>query len=150
MKVIMAALVLSPSFAQTVLPGEAGKDAVVRVCTACHGTAQLTAIKRDREHWQRVVDRMRAMGAKGSEAEFRTVVDYLAANFATDAPREAEIVNVNRAAGWRIARALKLSPEEGDAVALYREEHGEFKSIDDLAKVVDRAKIEAAQDRIAF
>ncbi|MBZ5606067.1 MAG: helix-hairpin-helix domain-containing protein, partial [Acidobacteriia bacterium] len=92
------------------------------------------------------------MGARGSDADFKTVLDYLVANLGISdaAPRELEKVNVNRAAGWRIARALKLLPEEGDAIVAYREDHGDFKSLDDLAKVVDRAKVEAAKDRILF
>ncbi len=137
--------------AQTQLPDAPGKDVVVRVCTTCHGPGQLTSTKRDREHWKRMVDRMAAMGAKGSEADFKTVLEYLAANFgAADASATVEIVDVNHAAGWRIARTLKLTPEEGDRIAVYREEHGGFRSIDDLAKVVDRAKVEAAKDRIVF
>jgi competence protein ComEA len=136
--------------AQSALPEAPGKDVVVRVCTACHGAGQFTAVKRDPERWQRSIDRMRAMGAKGSDADFKTVAEYLAANFGNDDRRGLEKVNVNRAAGWRIARALQLSPEEGDVVAAYREEHGDFKSLNDLAKIVERTKIEAVKDRIEF
>ncbi|MBZ5606352.1 MAG: hypothetical protein LAO79_29025, partial [Acidobacteriia bacterium] len=124
-----------PAFAQTPLPEAPGKDVVMRVCTTCHGTGQLTSVKRDRERWKRTVDRMEGMGARGSDADFKTVLDYLVANLGISdaAPRELEKVNVNRAAGWRIARALKLLPEEGDAIVAYREDHGDFKSLDDLA-----------------
>ena len=148
----LAGIVALPGFAQSALPDAPGKDIVVRVCTTCHGTTQFTSGKRDRERWKRTVDRMEGMGAKGSDADFKAVVEYLVTNFgiSDEEKREAEKVNVNRAAGWRIARALKLFPDEGDAVVAYREEHGDFKSLDDLAKVIDRAKLEAVKDRILF
>jgi competence protein ComEA len=150
--ILWMALVALPALAQTELPAAPGKDVVERVCTTCHGTGQMTAVRRDREHWQLIVDRMQGMGAKGSDADFKLIVRYLAANLgAPDAPpHELEKVNVNKAAGWRIARALDIPPEEGDKIAAYREEHGDFKSSDDLAKVVDPAKIAAAKDRITF
>ena len=146
----IALLIAVPVFAQTPLPDAPGKEVVVRVCTGCHGTSQLTRVKRDREHWQRTVERMAGMGATASPADFKTVVDYLAANLGADAAPALETVNVNRAAGWRIARALQLTPAEGDAIAAYREDHGDFKTLDDLAKIVDRARLEAAKDRIVF
>jgi competence ComEA-like helix-hairpin-helix protein len=148
----MLAMIALPMMAQTPLPDGAGKDVIVRVCTTCHGSELFSRGKRDREHWRRTVDGMEGRGAKGSAEDFKTVVDYLMANFGIteEDKRQAEKVNVNKAAGWRIARALKLFPDEGDAVVTYREEHGDFKSLDDLAKVLDRGKIEAVKDRIVF
>jgi DNA uptake protein ComE-like DNA-binding protein len=144
------ALFALPVFAQPPLPEGAGKEVVLRVCTACHGVEVLARGKRVRERWQRTVDDMARRGAKGSDADFKSVVDYLTANFGIAETEQPETVNVNKAAGWRIARSLKLSAGEGDAVVIYREEHGDFKSLDDLAKVVDRGKIEAAKDRVLF
>jgi|SRR5579871_824044 len=147
----MLAMVALPMMAQTPLPDGAGKDVVVRVCTSCHGTGVFAGGKRDRERWQGTVDNMHGRGAQGSEADFKAVVEYLAANFGlAEDSRAAETVNVNRAAAWRIARALKLAPAEGDAVVIYREEHGDFRSLEDLGKVLDRAKIEGVKDRIQF
>jgi hypothetical protein len=149
---LMLAIFALPVFAQSPLPEGPGKDVVVRVCTVCHGSELFGRGKRDRERWQRTVDDMARRGAKGSDADLNAVVDYLMANFGIteEDKRQMEKVNVNKAAGWRIARALKLFPDEGDAVVTYREEHGDFKSLDDLAKVLDRAKIEAVKDRILF
>ncbi len=143
-------MVSLPLLAQAPLPEGPGKDAVVRVCTTCHGSGTLMRDKRDREHWQRTVEGMKARGAVASEADFKLVVDYLAAHFGEAERRQDERINVNRAAAWRIARDLKLSMEEGDALVAYREEHGDFKTLEDVAKVIDRAKIEAVKDRIVF
>jgi quinoprotein glucose dehydrogenase len=63
-----------------ILPDATGRQETVRMCTPCHGTAMFAASRMSREEWKAEVDSMIARGARGSEAEVRMVVDYLARN----------------------------------------------------------------------
>jgi quinoprotein glucose dehydrogenase len=62
------------------LPNGAGKDVVVRICGACHGTGTFANNRMSAAEWQKVVDDMAARGARGSAEEFHEVVDYLGTN----------------------------------------------------------------------
>jgi competence protein ComEA len=143
-----------PAGAQVDLPKTEGKEVIERTCTVCHGADLFTRRKRDRDAWQRTVDDMEGRGAKASPDEFAKIVQYLVTNFgiSEEEKRLAEKVNVNKAAAWRISRALRLFPEDGEAIVAYREKNGDFKSLQDLAKVpgIDPKKIEEARDRILF
>jgi glucose dehydrogenase len=69
---------LAPANAE--LPEAAGKDVVVRMCTACHGTGTFVNSRMGADEWEKVVDDMIARGARGSNGEARAVVEYLAKN----------------------------------------------------------------------
>ena len=66
------------------LPEGAGKDLVTKVCTVCHELTRITSKKRTKEEWSDTVDKMAARGAMATDAEFETIVTYLAKNFAKD------------------------------------------------------------------
>jgi competence protein ComEA len=95
------------------------------------------------------VDKMVALGAKGSEAEINATIDYLARTFPAE---ELPKLNVNRATQIELESRLSLRRSEAAAVVQYREKNGPFQTIADLKKVpgVDAAKIEAKKDRITF
>ncbi len=63
------------------LPNAPGKDTFGRVCGACHSAGIVLGRGMTREEWGGVVSGMISRGAKGTQAEFATVIDYLAANF---------------------------------------------------------------------
>ncbi len=63
-----------------------GKEAVVRMCTTCHGTAVFSKMRMGRIGWEDEVVSMVEKGAKGSSGEIRQVVDYLVSHFGP-APR---------------------------------------------------------------
>ncbi len=77
-----AAPAKGPTAALTELPEAAGKDVVARVCTVCHGAETFLNSRMNSEEWGKVVADMVARGARGSDAEIRTVVDYLGKNLA--------------------------------------------------------------------
>jgi mono/diheme cytochrome c family protein len=62
------------------LPDAPGRDTVKRVCGACHPAEIVLAKGMTREQWGSVVSNMISRGAKGTDAEFAQIVDYLAAN----------------------------------------------------------------------
>jgi mono/diheme cytochrome c family protein len=66
------------------LPDGAGKDLVMKVCTACHELTRITSKKWTKEQWNDTVDKMAARGAKASDEEFESIVTYLAKYFGPD------------------------------------------------------------------
>lgn len=131
------------------LPDGPGKDVTVKVCGTCHEPGRAAAFRLTRQGWEATVDDMKWRGAKGTDAEFAAIVDYLATNFlGEDAPK----LNMNRAKQIELESVLGLFRKEAAAVIAYRDKVGGFKSIDDLKKIpgVDFKKIEAAKDRISF
>jgi quinoprotein glucose dehydrogenase len=62
------------------LPDGAGKEVVVRMCTACHGSSVFMGMRMSRAGWEDVVQEMIALGAKGTRSEVRSVIDYLVKN----------------------------------------------------------------------
>jgi len=94
-----------------------------------------------------VIESMRARGARVSDEEFPVVLDYLATNFAGEA---LQPLNLNRATQIDLEAAGGLLRREAAAVIRYRDEHGPFKSLEDLRNVpgLDYSKIERRKDAI--
>ncbi|HEY6342900.1 MAG TPA: hypothetical protein VIY49_15515 [Bryobacteraceae bacterium] len=68
------------------LPDGAGKDLVMNVCTVCHELTRITSKKKTKEEWNDTVDKMAARGAKASDEEFDTIVNYLTKYFGKNQP----------------------------------------------------------------
>jgi hypothetical protein len=72
--------------AQEELPDGEGKKVVERVCTECHGTDEITSIKRTPDQWRRVVtDMLDRRDTKTSEEEAKQIIEYLIAHFSRQA-----------------------------------------------------------------
>ena len=85
---IPVALLLAASLEAQDLPDGAGKDLVMNVCTVCHDLVRITSKRKTKEEWNDIVDQMATKGAKASDEEFDTIVNYLAKNFGKDKPAE--------------------------------------------------------------
>lgn len=135
------------AFAQ--LPDGPGKDTVVKVCGTCHEPNRAAALRLTREGWEQTVADMRWRGAKGTDEEFATVIEYLVANFLGEAPAK---LNMNRATSVELESVVLLLRKEASALIACRDKTGGFKSVDDIKKCpgVDVKKIDAAKDRITF
>lgn len=88
----LAVLTALPAFAQGELPNGPGKDTVLKLCGSCHSPNIVSGRGMSRSGWGEVVASMVSRGAKGTPAEFSTVVDYLSREFppkqaGTSAPR---------------------------------------------------------------
>jgi cytochrome c5 len=70
------------------LPDGPGKDLVMNVCTVCHELTRITSKKKTKDEWNDTVDKMAARGAKASDEEFDTIVNYLAKHFGPEQPLE--------------------------------------------------------------
>jgi competence protein ComEA len=131
------------------IPDGPGKEATQKICAKCHELEKSFSINQDRVGWQRTVDKMVALGAKGTDEELSAVIEYLVKNFPVDdVPR----ININKAEAIDLESGLSLLRSQAAMIIKYRKQHGDFKSIEDIKKVpgVDTAKIEAKKDRITF
>jgi competence protein ComEA len=132
------------------LPDGPGKATTEKVCGACHGAELVIGRQETREGWAAIVNEMVQRGAVGTDDELYEVVDYLAKNFSKTSP--VVKINVNKATAKDLEKALRISEEQAAAVVHWREEKGDFKSVEELEKVpgVEAAKIEAAKNRLSF
>lgn len=63
------------------LPPGPGREAVLKGCGGCHGIGQILPERRSRAEWSDTVTMMITNGAPVAEADFETVVTYLAIHF---------------------------------------------------------------------
>src|SRR3954471_16515499 len=52
-----------------------------RVCTQCHPFENIIAIRRTRAQWEATVENMVGRGARGTQAEFSSIIDFLAEKY---------------------------------------------------------------------
>ena len=78
---ILTVFLLAASAQAQDLPDGVGKELVMTVCTQCHDTARIVSKKKTKDEWNELVDSMAARGAKASDEEFDTIVNYLAKYF---------------------------------------------------------------------
>jgi competence protein ComEA len=142
-------VVASPSIAQDTLPEGAGKEPLLRICSQCHEAAKSTSVRLTRAGWAETIDKMKALGADGTEAEFQAILEYLATHFKGELDRP---VDMNTAEALDLESVLGLLRRESAAFLQYRRKRGPLTSLADL-RDLDPAilkKIEAKKDRIAF
>lgn len=147
MRIFLAVLLLSAAGRAQDL--DAGKAAARKICVQCHEYERSVAPRQNRAGWQATMEKMIALGAKGTQQEFDSILDYLAATYPAD---EVPKLNVNEARAIELESALSLPRSQAAAIVQYRTKNGDFKSIEDLKKVpgIDAAKIEAKKDRLVF
>jgi competence protein ComEA len=145
----ISSVVASRAWQGKTIPDGPGKEATQKICAQCHELEKSFSIKQDRDGWQRTVNKMVALGAKGTDEELKVVVEYLVKNFPAD---EVPKINVNKAEAIDLESGLSLRRSQAAAVIQYRKKNGDFKSIEDLKKVpgIDTEKIDAKKDRISF
>jgi competence protein ComEA helix-hairpin-helix repeat region len=143
------ALALFAATAWAQLPEGPGKAETERICKQCHELERSLSPRQDRAGWQATMDKMIALGAKGTQKEFDLIVEYMAANYPAPAVQR---LNVNQARAIELESALTLTRSQAAAIIQYRTKHGDFKSIEDMKKVpgVDAAKLDAKKDRLTF
>jgi competence ComEA-like helix-hairpin-helix protein len=161
------------------LPDGPGKAIVIKACLSCHDAQKITSFRGSEDDWADEVNKMIGRGAILSDDDVDQVVDYLAAHFgpagsgsASSAPSgdsggapapektpaspasgaSATTVNVNKAGADALQSALGLSRQEADAIVQFREQHGSFKSLQELESVpgVPPEKIKENQKLIVF
>ena len=127
------------------LPDGPGKAELQKVCGLCHQAERAAAVRLTREGWEEVINSMIARGARGSDAEFAAILDYLTKNFLGEAARP---LNINKASNIELETVAGLTRKEAAALVEWRQKANVCKSLEDLKKVpgVDYKKIEARKD----
>ncbi len=85
-------LACSPLVPAQQLPEGRGKEALIKVCSPCHGPENVIGLAKTRDEWAELVGQMLSYGANGTEEELNLIVDYLARNF-PKAPKKPESKN---------------------------------------------------------
>jgi competence protein ComEA len=127
------------------LPDGPGKDLVEAVCSECHTTERIAAQQLTKPQWADKVLEMLQEAPDVKQSERDTIVEYLAKSF----PARA---NVNKADAKTLQVILDISSKSAIAIVSYRQNHGSYKTLDDIKKVpgVDAAKLDAKRDIIDF
>ena len=116
---------------------------VEKTClTACHGTENVLKKRRTKDLWDKLISDMAEKGAKATDDDFDTIMNYLARYYGQ--------VNVNKAAAADLQEVLDVTADEAAAIVKYREANGGFKSADEIDKVpgLDAKKMNDRKPRI--
>ena len=62
------------------LPEGEGKEVTERVCGACHGVETVVSERHTKAEWQKISDDMVARGADATDADIKSIVEYLTKN----------------------------------------------------------------------
>lgn len=82
---------------------------------------------------------------------FRGVLLFLALMFGAFIATAGEMIDINTADAQALAALQGVGPQKAEAIVAYRQEHGPFKSVDDLANVkgIGQKTVDANRDKIA-
>ena len=129
------------------MPDGPGKDVTVQACGSCHDARRAASVRLTRDGWAAVIDSMQRFGARFSPEEVPIILDYLSTHFLGEA---LQPLNLNTATQIDLEAAGGLLRREAAAVIRYREQHGRFKTLDDLKQVpgLDFKKIESRRDAL--
>jgi alcohol dehydrogenase (cytochrome c) len=137
-----------PSQEKTALPDAPGKDTFLQVCSGCHSPQNVVGKGFNEDGWTEVVGSMVDRGAQISDAQFATIVKYLVTAF----PPIPIKINVNQAPADELENRLGVTAKEAQSIVTYRQQNGNFKSVDDLKQVpdLDFSKIEVKRNLLTF
>jgi competence protein ComEA len=141
-----AGVLTYPSFAQS-LPNGPGKETFESVCSLCHAPTAPMGKQWTRLQWEAKVIEMLQEEPDVTPEERAAIVEYLSANF-----KPGGKIYINKASAKDLGAALEISAKDAEAVIRYREQNGNFKTLDDLKKVpgLEPAKIQAKKELLEF
>jgi competence protein ComEA len=125
-------------------PPGPGRDALLKVCSDCHGAESAVASIMTKEEWSKTLDKMANNGASGTDEEWNLLQAYLDKNYS--------FIFVNKATATELASTLDVIADVADAIVKRRIDKGNFTSIDDLKAIpgVVSAAVDARKERIIF
>lgn len=129
-------------------PPGPGKNVFLQTCSSCHGPETVIGHNLDVSGWTDVLNQMIQNGAQGSDEDFSAILQYLVTNLG---PMPAK-VNINKATAMNLRSWLGMPEKEAEAIVGYRQQHGDFKTLDDLKKVpgVDANYIDSEKNLLTF
>jgi len=125
-------------------PDGAGKPEVLKVCSGCHDAEIILANLKTPGEWAETMQNMATQGAEATPDEWRLIERYVDRNFA--------LIPINKAPADELQLTMDVAADVAAAIVKHRQDHGPFKSIDDLKQVagVDAAKADARKNRFVF
>ncbi len=102
-------MVTRPGSGTDGFPDAPGKETVLKLCVTCHGGGVITGKGLTRKGWGEIISNMVSKGAKGSDEEFATVLDYLATNL----PPKTAAVDPRTAVSGNDKVAGRVKPKGG-------------------------------------
>lgn len=87
------------------LPTAPGRETTNRICSACHPAEVVLGKGMTREQWGGIISNMISRGAKGTDAEFAEIVDYLSKNLPPKAAGTTTSAPRRRGGGGLLAQA---------------------------------------------
>jgi len=141
--IAMVPLAAAQSNEQQLPPGPA-RDKMQKLCVGCHEVDLVMARRHTRAEWDGVIEDMIARGTKGTPEELAQVVEYLNQNLGK--------ISVNSVTAKELAEGLKISEHDAQAIVAWREQHGKFKTFEEVRKVpgLDAAKISEKRGWLSF
>jgi competence protein ComEA len=129
---------------EQLLPAGPAREKMVKLCVGCHEVDLVVARRHTRSEWEGVMEDMIARGTQGTPQELAQVVEYLNQYLGK--------VNVNTATAKQLEEGLRISEHDAQAIASWREQHGKFKSFEEVRKVpgLDAAKIGEKRGWMSF
>jgi len=126
------------------LPDAPGKQLVEQVCATCHGVDLLVPSSRTATQWRDTMGAMKTAGAKASDEDWKTIVDYIMGNLA--------FLNLNKATVEDVRLVFGVPEKVAQAVVAARDKQGGFKTVDDLKQVpdLDQKRVDAIKARLTF
>src|SRR5262249_2356299 len=130
--------------AKSRFPPGPGRDALLKVCSDCHGAESAVASFKTHDEWSKTLDEMANNGAQGSDEEWNLIQAYLDKHYS--------FIFVNKATAADLVSTLDVAAGVAEAIVRRRTEKGNFMSIDDLKTVpgVLAATVDARKERIIF
>ena len=105
------------------LPEGPGKEETEKLCKGCHELERSVSRRQDRDGWQLTLNKMVALGTKGTDKELAVILDYLSKNYPAG---EVPPINVNEASAIELESRLSLRRSQAAAVIAYREKNGKL------------------------
>ena len=125
-------------------PDAPGKAELIKVCSGCHEAENVFAHPQTAGEWSETLGNMAQLGSEATQEEWRLIEQFLDTQLA--------MIRINAAAAEELRRTIDIAETLAQAIVKYRQEHGNFKSTDDLKEVpgLDAAKVDARKDRLIF
>jgi competence protein ComEA len=125
-------------------PDAPGKAELIKVCSGCHEAENVFAHPQTAGEWSETLATMAQLGSEATQEEWRLIEQYLDTQLA--------MIRINAAAAEELQRTVDVAETVAQAIVKYRQEHGNFKSTDELKKVpgLDAARVDARKDRLIF
>jgi competence ComEA-like helix-hairpin-helix protein len=124
-------------------PESEDKETVTSTCSACHTLARVAANNRDAVQWTQTIKAHNTRGLKLEPDEIAVIVRYLSMYFG---PK----VYVNTASADELSALPQVDKKLAEKLVRYREQHGPFKSVDEVIPLIGADTFAQVKNRLAL